>query len=125
MAINQNHTFEDLDGVKCAIVEKSITSDRCLFLKDLLEFNGYSVVVVPTPVGKAAPKPAAGNEENVAGTSAPETFTIGVKDVTFSPVHAIYGRQLHTPDGHVVTPAFWQQKEAISHDEIPYYQVKR
>ena len=23
MAINQNHTFDDLDGIKCAIVEKN------------------------------------------------------------------------------------------------------
>ena len=35
MAINQNHLFEDLDGVKCAIVEKNATQSRIDFLKPL------------------------------------------------------------------------------------------
>ena len=39
-----------------------------------------------------------------------KTFTIGVTDVTFNPVNAIFGRMLHTPDGHVVTQAYWQVK---------------
>jgi hypothetical protein len=124
MAINQNHTFEDLNGVKCAIVEKGVPSERCHFLKELLEYNGYNVIVVSTPV-KVAPKPATGSDEKAGETPIPETFTLGVTDVTFSPVHVIYGRQLRTPGGHVVTPAYWQQKETVSHDEIPYYQVKR
>ena len=37
MAINQNHTFDDLDGVKCAIVEKNCKPERVEFLKKLLE----------------------------------------------------------------------------------------
>jgi hypothetical protein len=32
---------------------------------------------------------------------------------------------LHTPDGHVVTLAYWQQKELVSHDEIPYFEIDR
>lgn len=124
MAINQNHTFEELNGVKCAIVEKNATSERSGFLKDLLEFNGYTVIMVPTAQAKVAQKPVAAGNEKIAETLAPETFTVGVTEVTFNPVHAIYGRQLYTSDGHVVTPAFWQQKEAVSHDEVPYYQRK-
>jgi hypothetical protein len=34
MAINQNHLFEDLDGVKCAIVEKNASKERVAFLKN-------------------------------------------------------------------------------------------
>ena len=49
MAINKNHEFEELDGVKCAIVEKNATAERVAFLKQLLEFNKYTVVVVPSP----------------------------------------------------------------------------
>jgi hypothetical protein len=125
MAINQNHTFEDLDGVKCAIVEKCVTPERSWFLKKILEYNGYTVVMVPTPAAKTAPKPVTvGNDEKITEPTAPETFTVGVTDVTFNTVNAVFGRQLHTPDGHVVTLAYWQQKEAISHDEIPYYQRK-
>ena len=41
MAINKNHEFEELDGVKCAIVEKNASKERVAFLKDLLETNHF------------------------------------------------------------------------------------
>ena len=53
-----------------------------------------------------------------------ETFTIGVTDVTFNATNAIFGRLLKAPKGHVVTLAYWQQKENTPHDEIPYYEKK-
>ena len=57
MALNKNHEFEELDGVKCGIVEKNVKPERVSFLKELLEFNGYTVVVVSSPAPKAAPAP--------------------------------------------------------------------
>ena len=128
MAINKNHEFEELDGVKCGIVEKTVSTERAQFLKKLLEYNRFTVVVVPSPPPKAAPvvKPAEGVESAPQTLSptlpAPETFTVGVTDYTFNPINAIFGRLLHTPDGHVVTQAYWQQKESVSHDEVPYYE---
>ena len=127
MAINKNHEFEDLDGVKCAIVEKNVPKERVAFLKDLLEHNQFTVIVVPSPPLKAAPppKPAAGEELQPAEPPAPaptETFTVGVTNVAFNTTNAIYGRLLRTKDGHVVTFAYWEQQESISHDEIPYYE---
>lgn len=128
MAINKNHEFEDLDGVKCAIVEKNATKERVDFLKPLLEFNHYTVIVIASPPAKAvAPKPAASGAEEVVAAPAPpavETFTIGVTDVMFNPTNAIFGRLLKTKNGHVVTLAYWQQKENISHDEVPYFVKK-
>lgn len=125
MALNKNHEFEELDGVKCGIVEKNVAPERVQFLKDLLESNGYTVVVVTSPAAKAAPvaKPAEGEAvpEPVIVT-APETFTIGVTDYTFNSTNAIFGRMLKTKDGHVVTLAYWNQKETVSHDEVPYYE---
>lgn len=172
MAINQNHTFEELDGIKCGIVEKNVTPDRARFLKNLLEFNQFSVVVVPTPPPKittptptapAIVKAASTDIAHATGTqpqnhsqpeiptepalvketpaniapvnesqpgiqpqpipppSTPETFTVGVTDVTFNPINAIFGRLLRSRDGHVVTLAYWQQKEQVSSDEIPYF----
>lgn len=61
MAINKNHEFEELDGVKCAIVEKLVAADRVEFLKSLLTYNGYTVVVVesPAPKSNAAAAPTA------------------------------------------------------------------
>ena len=136
MAINKNHEFEDLAGVKCAIVEKNAAKERVAFLKDLLETNLFEVVVVPSPPPKvaAAPKPAATTDPtNTAAETPieiphqpppPETFTIGVTNLAFNPTNAIFGRLLRTKEGHVVTQAYWYQKESASHDEIPYYEKK-
>ena len=131
MAINKNHEFEELDGVKCGIVEKNVSPERVAFLKKLLEYNKFTVVVVPSPPAKVAAAPvvkvAEGEEvitpiEIPTPVVAPETFTVGVTDYTFNTINAIYGRLLKTPDGHVVTMAYWHQKENVSHDEIPYYE---
>jgi hypothetical protein len=149
MAINKNHEFEELDGVKCAIVEKNVSPERVAFLKDLLEFNGYTVVVVASPPPKVAappPKPAVPaapaasvvtGEENslpvpVQETTVPppppppppppESFTVGVTDVRFNPTNAIFGRLLKTRENRIVTLAYWYQKEKVSNDEIPYFE---
>ncbi|MBI2729534.1 MAG: hypothetical protein HYX40_02070 [Sphingobacteriales bacterium] len=125
MAINKNHEFEELNGVKCGIVEKNVKPERVSFLKSLLEFNGYTVVAVPSPAPKAAPaKPVAeGETPPPAPPPPPETYTVGVTDYTFNPINAIFGRLLRTPDKHVVTLAYWQQKDMVSHDEVPYYET--
>lgn len=126
MAINKNHEFEELNGVKCAIVEKNVTLQRAEFLKKLLEFNKYEVIIVPSPAPKAAPapKPAspASGEAAPSTPPLPETFTVGVTDVIFNAINAVFGRLLHTPGGQVVTLAYWQQKEPVSRDEIPYFE---
>jgi len=135
MAINKNHEFEELGGVKCAIVEKNASKERVAFLKDLLEFNGFEVVVVPSPPPKAAPAPKPVTPIEATTESPPppqaeplplppETFTIGVTNLAFNPTNAIFGRLLKTKDGHIVTQAYWYQKDSISHDDIPYYEQK-
>ena len=127
MAINKNHEFEDLDGVKCAIVEKNASKERVAFLKDLLETNQFEVVVIPSPPPKAAlpPKPAEGDAAPViAAPPTPETFTVGVTNLAFNPTNAIFGRLLKTPGGRIVTLAYWQQKETISRDDVPYFAKK-
>jgi len=126
MAINKNHEFEELDGIKCAIVEKNASQQRVDFLKPLLEYNQYTVVVVSSPPPKAAPapKPAAEGETETAPPPPPPpptTFTIGVTDVRFNAINAIFGRMLKTTDGRIVTLAYWQQQESKSNDEVPYY----
>ncbi len=126
MAINKNHEFEELNGIKCGIVERNVKPERVAFLKALLEFNGFEVVTIPTPPPKtAAPAPPKEGEAPAPpppAPPAPETFTMGVTDYTFNPINAIFGRQLKTRDGHIVTLAYWQQKETVSQDEIPYYE---
>jgi hypothetical protein len=137
MAINKNHEFEDLGTSKCAIVEKNASPERVEFLKTLLEFNKYEVVVVDSPAPKAAPAapvaapvegeaPAPAPAEPVAPIvpPAPTTFTIGVTDLCFNATNAIFGRQLKTTDGHIVSLAYWQEKESVSNDELPYFDNK-
>jgi hypothetical protein len=118
MAINQNHLFEELNGVKCAIVEKNVAPGRVGFLRGVLEYNGYVVVVVGSPPPKAAVGEAA------PAQPAPETFTVGVTDVVFNPVNAIYGRLLKAPGGHVVTLAYWKQQENKLDNEKPYFEER-
>ena len=140
MAINKNHEFEELNGIKCAIVERNVTKERADFLKQILEYNHYTVVVIPTPPpakaippGGAKPTSAASSatEESAQAVPtplsepAPETFTVGVTDVGFNSINAIFGRSLKVPGGHIVTLAYWQQKEKKSHDEIPYFDVQK
>ena len=130
MAINKNHEFEELDGVKCGIVEKNVPPARVEFLRKILEYNKFTVVVVPSPPPKVSAAPVAKVAEGEEAPPpaepipviTPETFTVGVTDYTFNTINAIYGRLLKTPDGHVVTMAYWQQKENVSHDEVPYYE---
>jgi hypothetical protein len=131
MAINQNHLFEELNGVKCAIVEKNVAPGRAEFLRGVLEYNGFEVVVVGSPPPKAAAIGVGGAA--VAGAEAapappappaPETFTVGVTDVMFNPVNAIYGRLLKAPGGHVVTLAYWQQQEKNLDNEKPYFEER-
>jgi hypothetical protein len=142
MAINKNHEFEDLDTIKCSIVEKNASAERVAFLKELLTYNKYEVVVAASPAPKAAPAPAtapvaeeaakaadeSGKETNVPSAPepvAPSTFTVGVTDLRFNPTNAVFGRSLHTPDGHVVTLAYWNQEDAVSDDTIPYFEHNR
>ena len=139
MAINKNHEFEELGGVKCAIVEKNASKERVAFLKDLLELNHFEVVVVPSPPPKAAPAPKPSPPAEGATEPSPqpqpqsqpdplppppETFSIGVTNLAFNPTNAIFGRLLKTKDGHIVTQTYWYQKDDISHDDIPYYEQK-
>jgi len=132
MAINKNHEFEDLDSIKCAIVEKNANPERVAFLKQLLESNKYQVVVVGSPAPKAAPAapvaaPAEGDATPVPAPTVPEappaptTFSVGVTDLTFNATNAIFGRLLKTENGTIVTLAYWQEKEAVSNDEVPYF----
>lgn len=113
MALNPTHSFEDLGEIKCAIVEKNCTEERVKFLKALLEFNGYTVVTVPSPPPKAS-KPAAPAEGEPAETAPPlppSTFTVGVTDVSFSPINAVFNRELKTTSGKIVTKNYWKQRE--------------
>ncbi len=126
MALNATHTFEDLGEIKCAIVEKNCSQDRVDFLKQLLELNKFTVVVVPSPPPKAAPKPAVVEGETapeIAAPATPTTFTVGVTDVSFSPINAVFNRELKIESGQVVTKDYWYQRESEIKTEEWYWKT--
>jgi hypothetical protein len=89
MAINPHHIIEELNGTRCSVVEKKVSADRAFYLTRILEANGYAVMSVTDETG---------------------LVTLGVTDILFNPVHALYSRSLKMVDGSLVTPAVWNDK---------------
>lgn len=110
MSLNSGkHIVEEIEKVRCTIVEKGATQERVDFLKGLLDLNGYEVKVL--------------KEAEVEGQ--PTTFTIGVTDLLFNPVVDVYKRRLHSKTGHRVTPAYWLQLSSNETEaEISYWDFK-
>ena len=102
MPLKAKHIVEEINGVRCTVVEKGATQKRVDFLKNLLEFNNLEVLVA---------------EDKKETEDAPTLFTIGVTDIVFSPVIAVYEMSLKTPDGKRVSPAYWEQKTTEIIDE--------
>lgn len=99
------HIVEEIEGVRCTIIEKAVLEPRMRFLKDLLELNKLEVKV------------SVEKKDN-----APDAFNVGVTDIIFNPVIAIYESALKTKEGKVVTPAYWNQETPKI---LPFYWVKR
>ena len=122
MAINKNHEFEELNGIKCCIVERAVSMDRINFIKPLLEGNGYTVVVSGIVPKAPATAPVAEGETPAPPPPPiePTQFTIGVTDMCFNTINAIFGRFLRTREGKVVTLAYWQQIDELAQD-VSYF----
>ena len=105
MALNQGkHIIEVIDGRRCTLIESGITTERAEFLRSILEFNGYEVKT----------------EADESGL-----VKIGVTDLVFHAVVDVYKRRLKTPNGRIVTPAYWlqltdRQTEAEVNYWLPY-----
>jgi hypothetical protein len=108
MAINNaKHIVSEINGVRCTVIESGITLDRIAFLSDLLKFNNLEVKEM----------------QEISETQGEEPkYTIGVTDLVFNPVFAVYERQLKTREGAFVTPGYWKQ-ECIECD--PRYWIRR
>lgn len=92
---NAKHIVNEIDGIRCTIVESGISLERLAFLSDLLGLNGFEVkdMQEPSEIENDEPK-----------------YTIGVTDLLFNPVFAVYERQLKTGEGDFVTPGYWKQE---------------
>ena len=98
--LTSKHIVEEINGIRCTVIEKGISKERVAFLKDLLEFNKLEVVVAES-----------------AEEGAPSSFTLGVTDVVFNPTIAVYEMSLKTRDGKSVSPAYWEQYSTEIVDE--------
>jgi hypothetical protein len=107
MPLKAKHIVEEVNGLRCTIVEKGITSERVEFLKSLLGYNKFEVLV---------------SEDKKETEEALTLFTVGVTDLVFNPVIAVYEMSLKTPDGKSVSPAYWDQKTTEIVDE--YWEFK-
>jgi hypothetical protein len=108
MAINNaKHIVSEIEGVRCTVVESGVSMERAAFLRDLLEFNNLEVKEMQNPSEVPGEEPK---------------YTIGVTNLLFNPVFAIYERQLNTREGTPVTPGYWKQ-ECVECD--PRYWIRR
>lgn len=119
MAINKNHLFEDLDNIKCAIVESGISAERVEFIKSILTYNGYTVLVIEETNAKQKTE-----QDSTENAEAIKKYKVGTSDVTFNVTNAIYGRNLKTRTGEIVTLKYWNQEENKPDDSIPYFETK-
>ncbi len=103
MALEGKHTFGSIGETRVSFIEKKIDEKRKEFLQRLLEHNGFEVIT---------------EEEKRKSEEEPQLYTLGVTDITFNPVVAVYERKLKTFDGHKVTPEYWNQE---SENTAPQY----
>jgi len=104
MSLAGKHMFGAIGEQRVTFVEKKIDEDRLEFLKKLLEFNGFEVLI---------------QEEKRKSEEEPQLYTIGVTDMVFNPTVYVFQRRLKTLDGkHIVNQEYWNQ---ISEDAKPQY----
>ena len=106
--INGKHVVAEIEGVRSTVVETGLNENRSLFLKEILQHNGYEVKM----------------EKEKAKDGTPlDTWILGVTDIIFNPMIRIFERKILRPDGHPVSPAYWNQW-AVDPD-LPYYLVTK
>ncbi len=98
------HIVSEIEGQRCTIVESGINEGRMNFLKELLVLNKLEVKVIQE-------KPETTTE--TATAAATPTYTIGVTNLLFNLIIAVYDCSLRTKEGKIVTPAYWNQKPPI------------
>jgi len=104
MSLNKGKiSVKEIEGIRCAVIETGIPENRMIFLKKILEHNGYNVKA-EMEIKK---------DENLS-----DAFTIGVTDIVFNPIISVYERKLKTLENKTLTPQYWKQ---IPDDKKTWY----
>ncbi len=103
MGLGGKHLFGSIEEQRVTFVEKKIEEGRKVFLKKLLEHNGFEVII---------------QEEKRKTEEEPQLYTVAVTDMVFNPTLWVFNRRLKTFEGHKVTPDYWNQ---ISEETAPQY----
>jgi len=104
MGLEGKHQFGSIGEQRVTFVEKKIEEERLHFLKNLLEYNGFEVIV---------------DELKRKSEEEPQLYNLGVTDMVFNPTVYVFQRRLKTLDGqHIVNQDYWNQ---VSSDAKPQY----
>ncbi len=103
MALTGKHMFGTIEDQRVTFVEKGVDADRRDFLKKLLEFNGFEVLI---------------EDDKKKVEEDPQLYTVAVTDMVFNPTIWVFQRKLQTFDGRKVTRAYWEQE---TEDSKPQY----
>lgn len=102
-SLNGNHSFGSIGETRVTFVEKGVNEGRRDFLKQLLEHNGFEVVL----------------EDEAKKTDVdPQLYTVAVTNMVFNPTIWIFERKMKTLDGHKITQDYWFQRTT---DTKPQY----
>lgn len=104
------HIIQEINGIRCTLIESGISKTRLEFLKDILEYNKLEVIIAEDPGTEKSSGPA---------------YTIGVTNLIFNPVLAVYARKLKIPEGRIVTPAYWNQETEYIDPRYWRFRVKK
>lgn len=99
MSFKAKHIVEEINGVRCTIVEKGISKSRVDFLQALLVLNKMEVLTAEVPKE---------TEESE------QLYVLGVTDIVFNPLIAVFEMTLKTAKGEPVTAPYWNQQTAES-----------
>lgn len=94
-SLDGKHSFGNIGETRVTFVEKGVDEGRKDFLKNLLEHNGFEVVL---------------EEADKKTEEEPQLYTVAVTDMVFNPTIWVFERKLKTFDGHKVTQDYWFQR---------------
>ena len=103
MALAGKHTFGSIGETRVTFIEKKIDENRKDFLKNILEHNGFEIII---------------QEDKRKSEEEPQLYTVATTDMVFNPTIWVFERRLKTFEGKIVNQDYWNQ---LSENANPKY----